>query len=200
MPQYGIRGIANNRFKSYLENRKLRVKCITTSSSTTCILKDFPITYGTAQGSILGPLLFLIFCNNIYLNITYSKLILFAHDTTIYCSHENDNYLHQIIEQDITSIMDCINANKLSLNLLKTVSVSFHNNNKKIKFNFKIDGILIPQVKNFKFLGLTIDNKLEWNQHFTLLFNKLLINQQMLSLNKKLLNTHTKNYLLCTHL
>ena len=64
-------------------------------------MKDFPITYGTAQGSILGPLLFLIFCNDIYLNITYNKWILFAADTTTYCSHENDKYLHQIIEQDI---------------------------------------------------------------------------------------------------
>ena len=124
--------------KSYLENRKLRVKCVTTSSSTPCILKDFPITYGTVQGSILGPLLFLIFCNDIYLNIAYSKPIPFADDTTIYCSHENDNYLHQIIEQDIMSLMGWFNTNKLSLNLWKTVSMSFHNN-KKIKLNIKID-------------------------------------------------------------
>ena len=117
LAQYGIRGITNNWFKSYLENRKLRVKSITASSSTPCMSKDFTITYGTAQGSILGPLLFLIFCNDIYLNMMYSKLILFADDTTIYCSHENDNYLHQIIEQDIISLMDWFNVNKLSLNL-----------------------------------------------------------------------------------
>ena len=60
----------------------------------------------------------------------YSKLILFADDTTIYCSHGNDNYLHQIIEQDIISLMDWFNINTLSLNLLKTVSMSFHNNKK----------------------------------------------------------------------
>ena len=82
------------------------------------------------DGSILGPLLFLIFCKDIYLNITYSKLILFADDTTIYCSHENDNYLHQIIEQDITSLLDWFNANKLSLNLLIIVSMSYYNNKK----------------------------------------------------------------------
>ena len=128
------------------------------------------------DGSILGPLLFLIFCKDIYLNITYSKCILFADDTATYCRHENENYLHQIIEQDITSLLDWFNANKLSLNLLITVSMSFHNN-KKITLNIKIDGILISHVENFKFLGLTIDNKLEWNQHFTLLYNKLLINQ-----------------------
>ena len=126
-----------------------------------CIWKDFPITYGTAQWSILGPLLFKIFCNDIYLNITYNKLILFADDTTIYCSHENDKYLHQIIEQDITSLTDWFVANKLSLNLSKTVSMSFHNN-KKIILNIKINGISIPQVKNIKLLFFLIDNKLEW--------------------------------------
>ena len=62
--------------------------------------------------------------------------------------------------------------------------MSFHNN-KKIILNIKINGISIPQVENIKFLGLTIDNTLEWTQHFTLLFNKLLINQQILSLNKR---------------
>ena len=97
------------------------------------------------QGSLL---LFLIFCNDIYLNITYSKLILFADNTTIYCSHENDNYLCQVIEQDIISLMDKFNANKLSLNLLKTVSISFHNN-KKIKLNIKTDGKSIAQVEHF---------------------------------------------------
>ena len=140
--------ITNNWFKIYLENRKLRLKCVTESSSMPCISKDFPITYGTAQGSILGPLLLSLFCNDIYLNITYSKPILFAHDTTIYCSHENDNYVHQIIEQVIISLMDWFNANKLSLNLLKTVSMSFHNN-KKFKLNIKIDGKSIPLVEQF---------------------------------------------------
>ena len=124
---------------------------------------------------------------------------MFADDTTIYCSHENDNYPYQIIEQDITSLTDWFNANKFSLNLLKTVSMSF-DNNKKIKLNIKIDCILIPQVENFKFLGLTIDNKLEWNQHFTLLFNKILINQGMLSLNTKLLNTHMKKLIYYAHI
>ena len=144
--------------------------------SSPFISKAFPITYGTAQGSILGPLLFLIFCKVIYLNITYSNLILFADYTMIYCSHKNDKFLHQITEQDITSLTDWIIANKLSLNLSKTVSMSFPNN-KKIIFNIIFNGISIPQVENIKFLDLMIDNKLEWTQHFTLLFNKLLINQ-----------------------
>ena len=126
--QYGIRRITNDWFKNYLENRKLRVKCVTESSSTPCILKDFPITYGIAQGSILGPLLFLIFCNNMYLYITYSKIIPYVDDTTIYCHHENNKYLPQINEQDITFLPDWFIANTFSLSLSKTVIMSFHNN------------------------------------------------------------------------
>ena len=166
--QYGMREITNGWFKSCLENGKLRVKCVTVSGSTPCISKDFPITYGAAQGSTLGPLLFLIFCNDIYLNDTYSKLILFTDDTTIYCSHENDKYLHQIIEQDITSLIDWFIANKLSLNLSKLVSMSFHNN-KKIILNIKINGISIPQVENINFLGLMIANKLKWTQFYLII-------------------------------
>ena len=80
----------------------------------------------------------------------------------MYCSHENDDYLCQIIEQDIVSLMDWFNAHKFSLNPLKTVSMSFLNN-KIIKLNIRIDGKSFPQVEHFKFLGLMIDNKLEWN-------------------------------------
>ena len=72
--------------------------------------------------------------------------------------------------------MNWFNANKISLNSSKTVSMSFHNN-KKIKLNIRLDGITIPQAESFKVLGLTIDSKLEWQQHFTLLFNKFLINK-----------------------
>ena len=90
--------------------------------------------FATAQGSILGPVLFLIFCNDIYLNIAYSKLILFVDDATIYCSHKNDNYLHQIIELDIISLMDWFSANKFSLNLLKTVIMPLHNNKKLVEY------------------------------------------------------------------
>ena len=102
---YGIRGHCNNWFRSYLTNRKLHAKCKTLSSNTAEISKQYLITHGTAQGSCLGPLLFNIFCNDIYINIVHCKLILFADDTTLYESHRNITYLNYMIQEDIkTSI------------------------------------------------------------------------------------------------
>ena len=90
---YGIRGICNKWFESYLSNRKLQVKCRTLSSNNIETSNRYQIKYGTAQGSCLGPLLFNIFCNDIHNNIEYSSMILFADDTTIYVSHRNSTYL-----------------------------------------------------------------------------------------------------------
>ena len=90
----GVRGISNQWFKSYLSKWSLQVKCKTLSSNTQEISNPYPITFGTAKGSCLGPLLFNIFCNDIHKNIQYSNPILFADDTTLYASHHNTNYLN----------------------------------------------------------------------------------------------------------
>ena len=106
-----------------------------------------------------------------------------------------------MIEQYIISLMDWLSANKISLNLSKQLACHFHKILKKFKLSFRLDGIVIPKAESFKFLGLTIGSKLEWQQHFTLLFNKLLINKHLLLLNKNLLNTPTqKRSIYYTHI
>ena len=86
LDSYGIRGIANSWFESYLKDRSLIAK-VTTGPNQTIESDRFNITYGTSQGSCLGPLLFIIFVNDIHLLPLYSKIILFADDTTIFNSH-----------------------------------------------------------------------------------------------------------------
>ena len=125
MEIYGIRGICNKWFKSYLTNRNIQVKCRTLSSNTIETSNKYQIKYGTAQGSCLGPLLFNIFCNDIHYNVEYSNLILFADDTTIYASHRNSTYLNYVLQQDFNKLENWFNANKLTLNLTKTVIMSF---------------------------------------------------------------------------
>ena len=154
---YGIRGIANKWFENYLKNTSLVAK-VTTSSSKTVRSERFDITYGTAQGSCLRPLLFILFVNDIHLLPIYSKLILFADDTTIFNSHRCNKYLQFMLEYDLNLMTDWFNANKLSLNLHKTAAMQLWNNNTNLELC--VDNVKIPVVESTKFLGVQIDNQL----------------------------------------
>ena len=118
LDRYGIRGIAKEWIEDYLRERKLVTK-ITTSPNKVIKSDAYNITCGAAQGSCLGPLLFIIFVNDIHLLPLYSKLILFADDTTIYNSHKNKCYLQYLIDTDLQLMQSWFNANKLSLNVEK---------------------------------------------------------------------------------
>ena len=125
MEIYGIRGICNKWFESYLTDRNIQVKCKTLSSNTIETSNKYQTKYSIAQGSCLGPLLFNIFCNDIHYNVEYCNLILFTDDTTIYTSHGNSTYLNYILQQDFNNLENWFKANKLSLNLTKTSTISF---------------------------------------------------------------------------
>ena len=86
LDKYGIRGLASSWFESYLKDRSLIAK-VTTGPNQTVKSDRFNITCGTAQGSCLSPLLFIIFVNDIHLLPLYSKIILFTDDTMIFNSH-----------------------------------------------------------------------------------------------------------------
>ena len=122
---YGIRGNALTWFKSYLSKRQMRAKCEISSSSGTQYSEYYDVRIGTPQGSCLGPLIFLLFCNDIYLSLELCKGILFADDTTIYNSHKNLDYLKWTITHDLTILMDWFKANNLSMNTNKTVGMFF---------------------------------------------------------------------------
>ena len=87
---YGIRGIVLDWFRSYLTDRNMYVDYKGIMS------KEHNINYGVPQGSVLGPLLFILYTNDLPNTLTVSKSILFADDTTIYYSHSNLNTLYSI--------------------------------------------------------------------------------------------------------
>ena len=91
LQRYGIRGTALLWFKSYLRNRTLRAKCSTNDGLT--YSDCYPNDCGTPQGSCLGPLLFLLFTNDLHLHLEHCKCSLFADDTTLYILHRNNNYI-----------------------------------------------------------------------------------------------------------
>ena len=194
---YGIQGIANMWFENYLKNRSLVAK-VTTSSNKTVRSDRFDITYGMAQGSCLGPLLFIIFVNDIHLLSIYSKLILFANDTTIFNSHMCNKYLQFMLEYDINLMTDWFNANKLSLNLHKTAAMQFWNNNTNLEL--RVDNVKIPVVESTKFLGVQIDNQLTWHNHVNHLIKKLSINKRMMALGRNLLDRNSLRKIYFAHI
>ena len=194
---YGIWGQCLNWVESYLNNRSLRVKC-KTDHDTITRSSEYPLQYGAPQGSCLGPLLFLIFCNDLELNLLHLKTIQFADDTTLYISHYKISYINYCIEEDLQRIQNWFQANKLTLNADKTVAMYFSKKRQpspKKPIRLELNRQKIPLVDHTKFLGLWIDNQLNWKTHISKIETTLKTKLCMLQRGKNLLTTHAKKIL-----
>ena len=170
MEHYGIRGVALDWFKNYLTNRSQFVEY------NGHISKIKTINTGMPQGSILGPLGFIIYVNDIPNSVPDLSFILFADDTSAFTSHQNINTLNNIINSGISKLSLWFMANKLSLNPTKTNVMLFGTRNKisniNTNFELSLNGQVINRVDAFKFLGVTVDQNLTWNQHINNLSKK----------------------------
>ena len=166
---YGIRGIANEWFSSYLSNRKQYVSINGHNSNEACM------PYGVPQGSVLGPLLFLIYINDLHKAINYSKTRHFADDTNLIIKGKSPKKLQKQVNLDLRSLCNWLKANKISLNASKTELLIFRHPNKKFDFDFrlKIDGKRLISSKYVKYLGVLIDEHLNWTFHLNVLCTKL---------------------------
>ena len=173
---YGIRGVALEWFKNYLSNRQQYVELNGFKSSF------LPLTTGVPQGSILGPLLFLIYMNDIPYSSDFFQFLLFADDTSLktFINTKLPNFsvneTSNIINGEIQKVHDWLAVNKLSLNVKKTKFMVFYTSNKNITPfipSLKIGGKSIERVQDFNFLGLTINEKMSWKSHVNKISNKV---------------------------
>ena len=153
---YGIRGTALKWFQSYLHDR---MQCTEIGNTQSEI--DY-VKCGVPQGSILGPLLFLLYINDIVHSSELLRFTLFADDTSLFYSHKSAQQATKILNDELAKISNWLAANKLSLNVGKSKLLVF-NNKKNIKIDITLNGQPLQEVDHAKYLGILIDNKLNWS-------------------------------------
>ena len=200
MNRYGIRGTASNWFESYLKNRKLRVRCRAGTEKELACSSLYDVEYGTPQGSCLSPLLFLLFTNDLYRNLAHCSAILFADDTTMYKGHRNLNYLRWCLETDLTTLVDWFKANKLTLNISKTVYMLFRGKEASTIDDITIDNERITESESTKFLGLWMDKNLNWKKHTSILINKIKRNTILIKNTKNMFDKDTLKLIYYAHI
>ena len=197
---YGIRGLCLDWLKHYLLNRRLSVKCVVGEPSELSLSTEYPLEFGIPQGSCLGPLLFLVYCNDLPRNLSFCNSILFVDDTTLYKSHKNLRYLKWCIQEELNQLLDWYRANKLTLNINKSVCVLFNEKGKDVNFEIEIDNIQMKTMKCYKFLGIWLDNRLKWDHHVSKLVLKIKRNMHLLKSGRNMLNVHTKLIIYYAHI
>lgn len=166
---YGIRGTPLELLKSYLQGRQQYVT-IGKHRSGRC-----PITVGVPQGSNLGPLLFLLFINDIGKLKLNGKARLFADDTSVSYKGGTCEEIQRLMAADIILLNEFFKTNVLSLNLGKTKYMIIHSSRRRVAEHppLIVNGQTVEEVSSYPFLGLVLDSNMSWADHISALKSKL---------------------------
>ena len=169
LSHYGIRGKELQIFQSYLTNRTHYVEHDGVKSL------EVEIKHGVPQGSVLGPLLFLIYINDLNKAIKHSHTFHFADDTSLLCHNTQLKELNKNVNEDLTHLVHWLRANKISLNASKTELVIFKKQNQGFTkhLNFRLSGQKLTPTKTTEYLGIILDENLNWDHHLSRLRTKL---------------------------
>ena len=182
---YGIRGIPLEWFRSYLDSREQYVEYNGTKSDKNII------SCGVPQGSILGPLLFLLYINDLAFVSDKLFALLFADDSNMFISGKNINDLIDTMNIEMVRMIEWLQVNKLSLNLKKTHFIVFHRKKGKmiLEKDLIVDKVKISMTDKTKFLGVIIDEYLSFEHHVKHVKSKVARGLGILYKSKRLLNS-----------
>ena len=188
---YGLSDNTVNLLKSYLTNRQ---QCVRVNSSISSLKT---LTNGVPQGSVLGPLLFSIYINDLPLSIK-NECELFADDTTIHSGSPDLGTLQASLQDSINDLANWSEMNHMVLHPQKTKYMLITTRQKRQNLETKlrpltINNQIIDEVDNHKVLGVTIDNNLSWTNHLTSLCKRICVKTHQLSKIKHFLNLHSRN-------
>ena len=167
LEHYGFRGVINNWFRSYLTDRKQKVVINGFESESKNLL------HGVPQGSVLGPILFLIYINDLHRCIKHSTTYHFADDTNLLNISNNYKTLQRKVNYDLFSLHKWLTANKISLNEAKTELIYFRKGGAAPILNIKLHGKTLIPTKVVKYLGIYLDEFLSGEAQCSELIKKL---------------------------
>ena len=174
MEMYGIRGLPLHWFTNYLTNRQQYVSLTGTES------RKQTMVCGVPQGSSLGPLLFLIYINDIPNCSEKLSFRIFADDTNIFASSSNAAQLETLINQELKKVKEWCDINRLSINFKKTNYMIIKSAKKKMANSFKVkmpnkDGseYTLEKTNYIKYLGVLIDDTISWKYHISFIRSRL---------------------------
>ena len=163
-----------NWFESYLSSRYLRTSCGQELS------EPLPCSLGVPQGSILGPLLFIVYINDLPGTVQYAEVSLYADDTVLYYFSASVDDIENKLNDDLKMVGDWFKRNQLTLNISKTKVMLFGSRRKTAKvsaISIHVHTKMVERVNEYKYLGVVFSSNLTWSSH---------IEKQLAKINKRL--------------